>query len=74
MLAALADPDAQVRGYAAQALGQVGNEDAWTARQAMQGDHSRLLHGTVNEVVRRAIALLERRGRHTPAVGAGGKE
>ena len=45
---ALNDPDAQVRGYAAQALGQVGNEAAWTALGALQKDNSRLLEeGTV---------------------------
>jgi HEAT repeat protein len=68
LLAALEDPDAQVRGYAAQALGQVGNEAAWTALQAIQGDNSPLLRGTVNGAARQALALLERRGRQAPTV------
>jgi HEAT repeat protein len=68
LLAALADSDAQVRGYAVQALGQVGNEAAYSALQAMQNDHGRLLHGSVSDAARRAVALLERRGRQAPTV------
>jgi HEAT repeat protein len=67
LLAALSDPDAQVRGYAAQALGQVGNEAAWTALVASEADKGPLLHGTVGDVARRALTLLERRGRQAPA-------
>jgi HEAT repeat protein len=66
LLNALNDPDAQVRGYAAQALGQVGNEAAWTALEALEKDDSRLLQGTVADVARRAMTLLERRGRQAP--------
>ena len=63
---ALADPDPQVRGYAAQALGQVGNEAAWNALSALEHDNSRLLRGTVADAARQAKALLERRGRQAP--------
>jgi HEAT repeat protein len=66
LLDALNDPDAQVRGYAAQALGQVGNEAAWAALAALGNDESRLLQGTVADVARRAMTLLERRGRQAP--------
>jgi HEAT repeat protein len=68
LLDALHDPDPQVRGYAAQALGQVGNEAAWTALEALEQDNSRLLQGTVADVARKAMALLERRGRQAPPV------
>jgi HEAT repeat protein len=66
LLDALSDPDAQVRGYAAQALGQVGNESAWTALSKLEQDQSRLLQGTVADAARKAMALLERRGRQAP--------
>lgn len=63
LLAALADPDPQVRAYAAQALGQVGNEGAHRPLQALRNDRNRLLRGTVGDWAGRAVALLERRGR-----------
>ena len=66
LLAALNDADAQVRGYAAQALGQVGNETAWTALAALERDDGQLLQGTVADAARRALTLLERRGRQAP--------
>jgi len=69
LLAALADPDPQVRGYAAQALGHVGDEAASGALAALQADQSRLLHGTVGDQARRALTMLERRGRRLPGVG-----
>jgi HEAT repeat protein len=69
LLAALADPDPQVRGYAAQALGQIGNEAAYAALAAIQADESPLLRDTVGEQARQALRLLERRGRRGPAVG-----
>ncbi|OQA39804.1 MAG: putative lyase [Chloroflexi bacterium ADurb.Bin325] len=75
LLAALADPDPQVRGYAASGLGQVGNEAALAALQTLRGDQSRLIEGTVGQQVERALALLDRRGRRAaaadrPAAGA----
>jgi len=69
LLAALADPDPQVRGYAAQALGHIGDETASGALTALQTDQSRLLHGTVGDRARRALTMLERRGRRLPGVG-----
>jgi HEAT repeat protein len=63
LLAALRDPDPQVRGYSAQALGQVGNEGAWLALQPLLADTSPLLRSTVAIEARRAVTLLERRGR-----------
>ncbi len=68
LLDALSDPDAQVRGYAAKALGQVGNEAAWTALEALGNDSSPLLQGTVGDVARLAMTLLQRRGRQAPPV------
>ncbi len=53
---ALADPDPQVRGYAAQALGQIGDEAAHTALLAVAGDQTALLTGTVGDAVRSALA------------------
>jgi HEAT repeat protein len=67
LLAALHDTDAQVRGYAIQALGHVGNETAWNDLMAMQRDNRRLLQGTVADEARRALVLLERRGRQVQA-------
>lgn len=63
LLTALADPDPQVRGYAARALGQAGNEAALAPLAALRTDQSRLLKGTVGEEAARALVLLERRGR-----------
>ncbi len=63
LLTALADPDPQVRAYAAQALGQVGNEGAHGPLQALRNDRNRLLRDTVGDWAARAVALLERRGR-----------
>jgi len=65
LLQALADPDPQVRGYAAEALGAVGNEAAHDALAALRSDHAELLKGTVGDVAARALTLLERRGRRS---------
>ncbi len=68
LLAALADPDPQVRGYAARGLGQVGNEAAYAALQALRGDPE-----PVDRRDRRAagrpLAMLDRRGRRGPVAG-----
>jgi HEAT repeat protein len=61
--AALADSDPQVRGYAAEALGQIGDEQAHAALLALKTDDARLLRGTVGDTVRAALTMLERRGR-----------
>ena len=63
--AALADPDPQVRGYAAEALGHIGDENAFAALSAASADESALLRGTVGGRARQALAMLERRGRHS---------
>jgi HEAT repeat protein len=63
LLHALADPDPQVRGYAAQALGQIGDETAYAALLTLKTDVARLLRGTVGDVVADALNMLERRGR-----------
>jgi HEAT repeat protein len=63
LLEALSDPDPQVRAYAASALGQVGNEEAHEPLAALTGDKSRLIRGTVSDRAKRAVELLERRGR-----------
>ena len=54
LLAALADPDPQVRGYAARALGPVGNEVAYERVAELLSDRSRLLKGTVGDEARTA--------------------
>jgi HEAT repeat protein len=69
LLAALTDPDPQVRGYAARGLGQVGNEEAYAALQALRSDQSRLIEGTVAQRADRALAMLDRRGRRAPVTG-----
>ncbi len=69
LLAALGDPDPQVRGYAARGLGQVGNEAAHAALQALRADQSRLIEGTVAQRADRALAMLDRRGRRGPVAG-----
>jgi HEAT repeat protein len=63
LLQALSDPDPQVRGYAAEALGHVGNEAAHDALAALRSDKTALLKGTVGDVAARSLTLLERRGR-----------
>lgn len=63
LLQALKDTDPQVRAYAASALGQVGNEQAHTPLQELTADKSRLVKGTVSDRAKRALELLERRGR-----------
>ena len=67
LLAALDDPDPQVRAYAATALGHVGNEQAHEPLQALTMDKTRLIRGTVGDQAKRAVELLERRGRRHPA-------
>jgi HEAT repeat protein len=59
------DPDPQVRGYAADALGQIGDETASAALAAAASDQGVLLKGTVGDRARRALAALERRGRRS---------
>lgn len=68
LLIALVDPDAQVRGYAAEALGQVGSEEAYELLAAAREDFGVLLHGKVADVATRALDLLDRRGRRAPAI------
>ena len=63
---ALADSDPQVRAYAAQALGQIGNEAAYERLAALLSDRTPLLKGTVGGEAQAARTLLERRGRHAP--------
>jgi len=63
LAAVLNDPDPQVRGFAAQALGQVGNEAVYEELAVIRKDASPLLHGTVGDLAQRAVAMLERRGR-----------
>jgi HEAT repeat protein len=65
LLAALSDADPQVRGYAAEALGHVGNEAAITALATASSDETALLRGTVGSQARQALAMLERRGRRS---------
>jgi HEAT repeat protein len=65
LLAALADPDPQVRGYAVRALGHIGNEIAYERLAELLSDHSRLLKGTVGDEARAARELMVRRGRHS---------
>jgi HEAT repeat protein len=65
LLAALSDPDPQVRGYAAEALGHIGNEAAIPALAAASSDETALLQGTVGSQARQALAMLERRGRRS---------
>ena len=62
LLATLSDPDPQVRGYAAQALGQAGDEQAYQALGYLLSDQAALLNGTVGDAARRAREMLERRG------------
>ncbi len=63
LLAALADPDPQVRGYAACALGHVGNEAAYEELASLLTDRNALLKGTVSDEARAARTMMERRGR-----------
>ncbi len=75
LLAALSDPDPQVRAYVAQALGQVGDEGAHGPLRILRSDRSRLLRDTVGDWAGRALALLERRGRRGyPTEHPGGKK
>jgi HEAT repeat protein len=66
LFAVLQDPDPQVRGYAAVALGQIGTDAAWQPLAAAREDVGLLLNGTVGEQAARALAQLERRGHHAP--------
>lgn len=74
LLAALADPDPQVRGYAAKALGHVGNEAVHAPLAALRADKQRLIRGTVSDHAARALALLERRGRRGFVAAKPGEE
>jgi HEAT repeat protein len=66
LLSALNDPDPQVRGYAAQALGQIGNENICAHLKETLADKTPILRGTVGDRARQALVLLERHGRRTP--------
>jgi HEAT repeat protein len=63
LLAALSDADPQVRGYAAETLGHIGNETAIAALATASSDETALLQGTVGSQARQALTMLERRGR-----------
>jgi HEAT repeat protein len=69
LLAALSDPDPQVRGYAAEALGLIGDEAAYAALYAASSDEAVLLKGTVSSRARQALTMLERRGRRSHPIG-----
>jgi hypothetical protein len=69
LLDALYDPDPQVRGYAAQALGQIGDESTHAVLQALKADRARLIKGTVGDQAGRALYMLERRERRAAVVG-----
>jgi HEAT repeat protein len=59
------DPDPQVRGYAAEALGQIGDETAYAALSAATSDEGALLQDTVGSRARQAMTILERRSRRS---------
>jgi HEAT repeat protein len=65
LLAALSDSDPQVRGYAAEALGHIGDETAYAALLEASSDEAALLKGTVGSRARQALTMLERRGRRS---------
>lgn len=65
LLAALSDVDPQVRGYAAEALGHIGDEGTVSALSAALSDESALLQGTVASRARQSLVMLERRGRRS---------
>ena len=65
LLAALSDSDPQVRGYAAEALRQIGDETAHAALSAAATDKGGILNGTVGSRARQALARLERWGRRS---------
>jgi len=67
LLQALHDPDGQVRGYAAQALGQVGDDAACAALRDLCRDYTPILHGSVADNARQALALLGRHGHRLAA-------
>jgi HEAT repeat protein len=69
LLAALSDPDPQVRGYAAEALGLIGDESTYAALSAAASDEGALLKGTVGSQARQALIMLERRGRRSHPTG-----
>jgi HEAT repeat protein len=64
LLSALADPDPQVRAYAADALGQVGGESAHGPLAQLTSDRSPLIRGAVGDRAAQAMTMLERRGRN----------
>ena len=74
LLAALADPDPQVRGYAARALGHIGNEVAYEQLAELLPDRSPLLKGTVGDEARAAREMMERRGRRSAPIAAAPEE
>jgi HEAT repeat protein len=69
LLSALSDADPQVRGYAAEALGQIGDETSSAALTTACADQGALIQGTVGERARKALAALERRDRHSKKGG-----
>jgi HEAT repeat protein len=74
LLAALADPDPQVRGYAARALGHIGNEVAYERLAELLADRSPLLKGTVGDEARAAREMMERRGRRAAPIPTASEE
>jgi len=68
LLTALSDPDPQVRGYAARALGHIGNEVAYEKLADLLADRHALLKGTVGDEAQAARTMLERRGRRAAPV------
>ena len=74
LLDELADPDPQVRGYAARALGHIGNEVAYERLAELLPDRSPLLKGTVGDEARAAREMMERRGRRSAPIAAAPEE
>jgi HEAT repeat protein len=72
LLAALADPDPQVRGYAARALGHIGNEVAHDRLAGLLADRHALLKGTVGDEAQAARTMLEHRGRRAAPAASDG--
>lgn len=72
LLAALTDPDPQVRGYAARALGHIGNEAAHDRLAGLLTDRHALLKGTVGDEAQAARTMLEHRGRRAAPAASDG--
>ena len=74
LIAALRDTDEQVRAYAADALGQVGDSEALQALEALSADETVILGGTVATRARAAMKSIERRGRKATSAAPAGIE